>query len=127
MSCAGRPLSTSTIKVGNLEASRDFLDVRDVVKAYADIALQPAIKPRKRAYNISSGKARKIGDILTSLLEMSRVPIDVAQDPDRMRPSEVPYACGDNTAMREDFGWEPTIEFRQTLEDTLAGFRKMYG
>ena len=115
-------LQEPVIKVGNLDAERDFLDVRDVVNAYAAIALhEGAIRPQ--AYNVSSGTPRRIGDILSSLLALSDKDIDIEQDPGRLRPSEVATACGDPSAISSVFAWTPEISFDQTLQDTLDGFR----
>lgn len=113
------------LKVGNLQASRDFLDVNDVCDAYIrllQLSDQPGTYPR--CYNICSGQPRKIQDILDQLLGMSEVAITVAQDPDRMRPSDIPTATGSTRAMQETIGWQPQTPLRSTLEHLLAYWRE---
>ncbi len=108
------------IYVGNLDAKRDFLDVRDVVKAY-----WLAVKHCKfgEEYNICSGKARTIKEVLDLLLSMSRCKVEVRQDPARMRPSDVPELEGDASKFRAATGWKPEIPFEKTLEDLLNYWR----
>lgn len=108
------------LKVGNLDASRDFLDVQDVCSAYVQLLqLSDSNAPYPRCYNICSGQPRKIQEVLDTLLAMSSQTITVVQDPDRMRPSDIPTATGDTSAIRETLGWQPRIELRQTLEQLL--------
>lgn len=109
------------IKVGNLKSRRDFTDVRDMVKAYW-LAVENC-KPGE-VYNISSGKATSIKEILNKLIKMSEVEIRVAKDPERMRPSDVDVLIGDSTKFRELTGWKPEIPFQKTLEDTLNYWRE---
>ena len=111
---------TPTLKVGNLEAQRDFSDVRDVVKAYW-LAMEKGAPGE--AYNICSGRTIRIGDMLEILLGMSAREIDVQQDPSRMRPSDVPVLLGDCGKFRELTGWEPEIPLEKTLEDLLNYWR----
>ena len=111
------------IKVGNLEAKRDFTDVRDVVRAYwlATEKCQPG-----EAYNICSGKVYTIQQVLDKLLSLStKKDIKVEPDPKRMRPSDVPLLNGDNTKFKEATGWQPKIDYlNQTLEDMLNYWRQ---
>ena len=112
------------LKVGNLDASRDFLDVQDVCAAYVQLLqLSERSEAYPRCYNICSGQPRKIQEILDTLLAMSTTTITVAQDPERMRPSDIPTATGDTRAIRETLGWEPRIELRQTLEKLLEHWK----
>ena len=110
------------IHVGNLNASRDFTDVRDVVRAYM-------ISTEKcdygEAYNICSGKAWKISDMLNLLLSMSQKKIEVRQDPTRMRPSDVEILLGDSTKFNQKTGWAPKIPFETTMKDLLDYWRKL--
>jgi len=108
------------LRVGNLEAQRDFTDVRDMVKAYW-LALERC-EPGE-VYNIASGKAWRIRDLLELLLGMSQVKIEVREDPARLRPSDVPILLGDSSKFRAATGWAPTIPFEQTLRDTLEHWR----
>ncbi|MFA5890623.1 MAG: GDP-mannose 4,6-dehydratase [Actinomycetota bacterium] len=108
------------IYVGNLDAYRDYTDVRDVVKAYW-LALEKCIPGE--VYNIGSGKAWRIGDVLDALLGFSSAKVEVKQDPERMRPSDVPVLHADVTRFTEATGWKPVIPFETTLRDTLDYWR----
>jgi GDP-4-dehydro-6-deoxy-D-mannose reductase len=109
------------IKVGNLEARRDFTDVRDVVRAYW-LALEKGVPGE--VYNICSGKAWTIRQMLDLLLGMTSAQVKVEQDPARMRPSDVPVLLGDASKFRKATGWEPTIAFERTLRDLLDYWRQ---
>jgi GDP-4-dehydro-6-deoxy-D-mannose reductase len=108
------------ISVGNLDARRDFTDVRDVVDAYI-LATEKC--EYGEAYNICSGRAWKIGDMLNLLLSMSSKKIEVRQDPARMRPSDVPLLLGDCSKFNARTGWTPRIPFEKTMEDLLEYWR----
>lgn len=108
------------VKVGNLEAKRDFTDVRDMVKGYW-LALENG-KPGE-VYNICSGKAWTIREVLDILLSKSKVSAKVEQDPERLRPSDVPILCGDNSKFSRETNWQPEIPFDKTLEDLLNYWR----
>lgn len=108
------------IKVGNLEASRDYTDVRDMVRAYL-LAVQKC--DPGEVYNISSGKTVKIGDMLKILLSKSKTKVEVKQDPSRMRPSDVPVLLGDNSKFVSKTGWKITVPFEKTMEDLLNYWR----
>ena len=109
------------IHVGNLEAERDFTDVRDIVKAYW-LGLEKC-KPGE-VYNICTGKAYKISEVLDILISLSKIKIKVKNDPAKMRPSDVPYLGGDSTKFREATGWKPEIPFERTLTDLLNYWRE---
>lgn len=113
-----------TLQVGNLDASRDFLDVNDVCAAYVQLLQLPQRGiDYPRCFNICSGQPRKIRDILDEMLAMSSADIRVTQDPERMRPSDIPNAIGDSHAMRNITGWQPAINLHSTLEQLLAYWR----
>ena len=114
-------LKAPIIEVGNLDAKRDFTDVRDIVRGYwlATEKCEPG-----EVYNIASGETHRIGDILDTLLSFSNKKIKVVQDPKRMRPSDVLILHGDSTKFREKTGWKPEIPFEKTLKDTLDYWRK---
>src|SRR6266704_2450331 len=92
--------------VGNLEAKRDFTDVRDMVRAYW-LALEKC-EPGE-VYNLCRGRAWSIQEVLDLLLGMTKAKIEVRQDPARLRPSDVPILLGDNSKFRKATGWEPAI------------------
>lgn len=109
------------IKVGNLEAKRDFTDVRDMVKAYS-LILEKGIPGE--VYNIGSGKSVKIGDVLDMLIGMSTVKIDRETDPAKLRPSDIPETVSDNTKISQTTGWKPEIPFEETLKTVLDYWRE---
>lgn len=108
------------LRVGNLDAVRDFLDVRDVVRAYA-LALEKG-EPGD-FYNIASGKGMKISEILDQIINLAGVKIRVEQDPSRMRPSDVELLIGSAEKFRKKTGWKPEIPFEKTLKDLLDYWR----
>jgi GDP-4-dehydro-6-deoxy-D-mannose reductase len=108
------------IEVGNLSARRDLSDVRDVANAYR-LLLAPGV--RRGPFNIASGSSHEIGDVLTRLLGLARLPIAVIVDQDRLRPSDVAELRGDATRLAEELGWAPTRSLDETLLDTLEFFR----
>lgn len=109
------------IHVGDLTARRDFSDVRDVVRGYW-LSLEKG-EPGE-VYNISSGRAYQIKEVLDILLSYSKVNVKIVQDPERMRPSDVLLLIGDSTKFRERTGWTPTIPFEKTLKDLLDWWRE---
>lgn len=108
------------LRVGNLDARRDFTDVRDMVAGF-DAVLRSG--RAGRAYNLASGRAVSIQSVLDRLLEMSRVEIRVERDAERMRPADVPIFVGAPHRAREELGWEAAIPLADTLADTLAFWR----
>jgi GDP-4-dehydro-6-deoxy-D-mannose reductase len=113
-------LESPTLGTGNLDARRDLTDVRDVVDAYCRMM---ARGPRGRAYNVCSGRAWRIGDLLSELLQLSRTEVVVETDRAHLRPNDVPIVQGDATRIRSELGWTPAIPVEQTLADTLAWWR----
>jgi GDP-4-dehydro-6-deoxy-D-mannose reductase len=108
------------LHVGNLDARRDFTDVRDMVLGYW-LALEKG-EPGE-VYNICSGKDYSIHQVLDLLLGMTKCQIEVRPDAKRLRPSDVPVLRGDNAKFRQATGWEPRIPFEETLRDTLEYWR----
>jgi len=100
-----------TIQVGNIAARRDFSDVRDIVRGYRLAALKGA-----GIYNLSSGRAPSVGDILTELIKISGVDVEIKSDPDRMRPSEIPEIRGSYEKAAKELGWQPTIALQDSLK-----------
>jgi GDP-4-dehydro-6-deoxy-D-mannose reductase len=115
---SGRP---PVLEVGNLEARRDWHDVRDTVRAYWLAAMEG--EPGE-VYNIGRGEALSIGEMLDILLSMAKVEVEVRPIAERMRPSDVELLVCDPTKFRERTGWEPAIPFDQTLRDTLEYWRE---
>jgi GDP-4-dehydro-6-deoxy-D-mannose reductase len=108
------------IAVGNLDARRDLTDVRDTVKAYRQI-LERGVPGR--IYNVCSGHAIAIRELLDLLLSRARVPIRIKVDPARYRPNDQPLIVGDPTRIRTELGWTPEIPIEQTLDDLLEFWR----
>ena len=106
--------------VGNLQAQRDFLPVEDVVDAYLAIAERG--HPGE-AYNIGSGRARSISEILDLLLSFTKVPISVRVDPARVRPLDVTVLVADTTRLRTHTDWKPSVDFEYALRQTLDYWR----
>jgi GDP-4-dehydro-6-deoxy-D-mannose reductase len=108
------------IKVGNLEARRDLTDVRDTVRAYDLIVERGA---PGRPYNVCSGHALRVGDILNMLLSYTPARITVETDPARYRPNDSALVLGDPSRIRDELGWRPTVPVEQTLSDLLTYWR----
>ncbi|HPF34761.1 MAG TPA: GDP-mannose 4,6-dehydratase [Candidatus Krumholzibacteria bacterium] len=117
-------LQDPVLRVGNLDARRDFLDVRDVLEAYALVLDRLDDLPSGAAFNVCSGSTRRIGSLLDDLLARSDARIVVEQDPERLRPSDVPVACGDGGALREAVGWAPSTPWEETLARVLEDWRR---
>lgn len=109
------------VLVGNLQARRDYTDVRDMVRAYY-LSVQKC--KSGEVYNIATGKSWKVGEVLKILLSMSKVKIKVVEDKSRMRPSDVEVLVGDASKFMKQTGWCPTIPFNKTLEDLLNYWRE---
>jgi GDP-4-dehydro-6-deoxy-D-mannose reductase len=110
----------AVIAVGNLEAVRDFSDVRDVVRAYW------ALLDHGNAgevYNVCSGKGIRLRDLLRELIEAAGVDVELRVDPDRLRPSDIPALVGDATRLRNATGWAPRVPLGVTLRDLLQYWR----
>lgn len=110
--------------VGNLETRRDLVDVRDTVEAFWLLVKKGKIG---EVYNVCSGKAYKIGDILNMFLKMPSTKIEVKIDPKKLRPSDESIIVGDNNKIRKDCGWKPKIPIEKTLKDTLEYWREKCG
>lgn len=115
-------LIKSVLLVGNLEAERDFTDVRDIVRAYYEV-----IKKGEsgQVYNIGSNKSYKISDLLDILLSLSDRRIIVKSDPERMRPSDVPIIRCDNTKLVNLTSWKPVYKIEDTIKDVLEYWRSI--
>lgn len=109
--------------VGNLQAARDFLDVRDVVQAYIALARNGE---RGEIYNVCSGSAVSIRDVLRELIGIARVPVEVREDPARMRPAEIPLSVGDPSKLRACTGWQPELSLVRSLRDIYEAARSRF-
>jgi GDP-4-dehydro-6-deoxy-D-mannose reductase len=110
------------LPVGNLEAKRDFTDVRDVVRAYSLLMEKGQFG---EVYNIGSGTSHKISEILDRLLSLTKVKISIETDKSLFRPIDDPDLVCDPTKIRELTGWMPEISLDKTLEDTLDYWRNI--
>ncbi len=108
-----------TLKVGNLAARRDLIDVRDVVRAYAHMFTGAVASG---TYNVAGGSAVQLSEVVEDLVALARCPIEIASDPERMRPSDLPVLCGDATRLMAT-GWGPTIPLARSLRDALDAAR----
>lgn len=108
------------LKVGNLHSYRDFTDVEDVVEAYIQLLENGKYG---EVYNVGSGKAVGIQEILNILVGMSNVKIKIEVDEKLYRPVDVPLVVCDNGKLREQTGWYTTKELKQTLFETLEYWR----
>ena len=109
------------ILVGNLDSSRDFLDVRDVAKAYWHIMNRGK---SGQAYNVCSGKPVKVSTLLEMLIALStREDIEIKLDKEKFRPIDIPIMFGDNTRLVTMTGWQPEYSLEDSLNDILDWWR----
>ena len=109
------------LRVGNLDTRRDITDVRDTVRAYPLIVARGTAG---RPYNVCSGQAYRVRDLLDALLALAGAPIAIEVDPARLRPSDNPVIVGDPTRIAKETGWTPAIPIEQTLADLLDYWRR---
>jgi len=110
--------TSAAVRTGNPDSARDFTDVRDVVRAYA-----AAIDLESGAYNVASGRALTVIDLIEVLRGQTAVEIRHEVDPQRVRANDVPEIRGSAARLREATGWQPRIALEQTLADALAHWR----
>jgi GDP-4-dehydro-6-deoxy-D-mannose reductase len=114
-------LREPVVRVGNLAAQRDFSDVRDVVRAY------PLLLEKGQAgsaWNVASGAALPVSELLSGLIELSSAKVTVETDPGKFRAVDRPIVVGDAAKLRS-LGWAPRVPLRQTLQDTLDYWRRV--
>lgn len=109
------------LHIGNIDAVRDYTDVRDVVRAYA-LLLERGTPGE--VYNVCSGRGRRIRELLDHLVSYSGLSVRIEQEKSRIRPSEIPVLVGDNTKLRAATGWSPVIPIEQTLREILDWWRE---
>ncbi len=114
-------LQPPIVRVGNLDVSRDFSDVRDVVRGY-HLAITQG-EPGE-VYNLGAERAHTVREMLETFLAMSTLSIKVEQDADRLRPADMPMLVSDCTKLRERTGWRAVIPFEQSLRDVLNYWRE---
>lgn len=113
---SGKP---GTIKVGNLAAYRDFSDVKDIVRAYRMILESSDCT---KVYNVGSGKAYSMQQMLEYIVSLCSVEVTVEVDPQRFRPVDTPMVCCDHSAITRDLGWEPERSIFEVLKEMFEYF-----
>lgn len=106
--------------VGNLSPQRDFLDVRDVVRAYADLAERGA---DGETYNVCSGTPARVQDVLRTLVTFARVGVEIREDPALVRAVDVPASYGDPAKLKAATGWTPAFTLARSLRDVYEDAR----
>ena len=112
---AAKHIRAPVIKVGNLEAVRDFLDVRDATRAYLTLAERGT---PGAVYNVASGSGHALVDVAAQLMELIDWKVTIETDGRLLRQSDIQHLVGDSTRLRE-LGWSPAVPFDQTLSDLL--------
>ena len=108
-----------TLMTGNVDAARDFTDVRDVVRAYADA---PSLEPD--VYNVCSGRSLSVRELIEALGRVASVEVRYEVDPARLRPVDVPDVRGSAERLADASGWRPEIGLERTLSDAVAAWRE---
>ncbi|MFN8062060.1 MAG: GDP-mannose 4,6-dehydratase [Vicinamibacterales bacterium] len=111
----------AVLAVGNLDARRDLMDVRDTVRAYDWLM---AAGHAGEAYNVCSGTAHSIGDVLRRLVALSGLDVEVRTDPAKLRPNDTPLVLGSAARLAQLTGWRPTFTLDSTLGDLLDDWRR---
>jgi GDP-4-dehydro-6-deoxy-D-mannose reductase len=111
------------VRVGNLAVERDFLDVRDVVRAYAAAALDDLPDTPGLVFNLASGTPTPLREVLDTLIALAGTAVDVEVDPARMRSADIARTWGDCSRARVRLGWQPVIPLARTLDEVLAYWR----
>lgn len=111
------------VEVGNLDVVRDFLDARDVVRAYRLLATTDRARVAGEVFNVGRGTGTKLLDALEILRGLARRPVDVRVDPARVRPVDQPLLVADPSKLRAATGWEPRCSIEATLADMLEEAR----
>lgn len=110
-------LQPPRLEVGDVDVTRDFLDVRDVIEAYFAL-LDQGISGE--VYNVCSGQEQKIRDLIQQLAELAGIELELVEDPARMRRAEQRRVCASNAKLQQATGWKPNITIRQTLGTILS-------
>jgi GDP-4-dehydro-6-deoxy-D-mannose reductase len=118
IAAGGEPL----LRVGNLEAERDFLDVRDVSAAY--VLLLEGGGADGEVYNVAAGRAVAMKEILRRLVLIAHIGVEIRDDPALLRPADAPRLVGDSSKLRAATGWEPSFALAMSLSDVYADARE---
>src|SRR5688572_23459575 len=114
-------LKPPTLSMGNMDAQRDIMDVRDTVRGYRAMmkSAQPGVP-----YNVCSGTPTSIRSLVDLFISKARVKITIEQDPARLRPNDTPLVLGDRSRIQKDTGWAPVIPLEKTVDDLLTFWRQ---
>lgn len=118
-----RGIQSPVIEVGDLDVTRDFTDVRDVVRAYFNLLLHGV---SGETYNVCSGREHQVRDVLQQILAIAGVNAEVRQDPARMRQSDQRRMAGAYDKLKRATGWQPAISLNQSLNDIIANWETQY-
>lgn len=118
-------LQDPVIKVGNLAAIRDFLDVRDVAEAYSELVAVSDKLVSGAIYNIATGYGKSMQHVLNQLIALSGLDVTLVMDPERQRPSDLSCIVGSAQSLQQDTEWRPRRSIEETLGDTLDRFEKI--
>jgi len=112
---------SNKLLVGNINSQRDFTDVRDIVRAYRLIV---EYGYPGTVYNVGSGKAVRVSELLDYLIEMAYCDIQIETEPSRLRPADIPFIQCDYSKLKKDTGWIPLVDIKKTLKEVLDYFRE---
>ena len=115
------------LQVGDLSPVRDFLDVRDVCAGYVDCVAAAESLPQGAILNLASGTPRRIGDVLEDLMHAAGITADIRTDTARLRPSDIPVACGNAERAHVLLGWAPTVPWTETVTAVTRDWRDRIG
>jgi GDP-4-dehydro-6-deoxy-D-mannose reductase len=108
------------LRVGNLAARRDMIDIRDIADAYLRLATHG--RPGD-VYNICTGRARSIASVVDELRRLARATFEIRAEPSRVQTADVAVQFGDPSRLRRDTGWQPSVPFGQSMADVLEEWR----
>lgn len=115
-------LGEPVLYVGNLNVYRDFLDVRDVVRAYISVMVSDRVD--QQIFNVCSGNSCSLSYLLDYMINSAKVDVEIKVDPNRYRPVDANYIRGSNLKIKSTIGWLPEIPIEKTLQDLLAYWEK---
>lgn len=113
----GRGQQAPRIEVGDVDVTRDFLDVRDVLSAYFHLLENGR---NGEIYNVCSGMEYRVRDLIEQMVELTNLDVELLQDPARMRPSEQRRVAGNSWKLQQQTGWTPGISITESLQSILS-------